>query len=456
MDSATPATIKYTVGVPGSGKSYTRVRWIIEEFLVNEEGILYTNLPLHIEVFLDYFEKKGYDRFILESRIFVIPSDVLRLWKTRDEKGMPPKNPDYVEAEDDLYSGEESEYSEMQYEYIGPWTYFQHKDISGAHILLDEIQELVHTGSAKKLRTEWNNWLSTIRHENATIEFMTQLDMRVPTELKGIAETKLEIIPNKSKRFPLLPVLNYDWYQMWKGWFDMDMNSSTVHESTTGKGGKKEAVGKPKKYRFDPRFFKFYDTSNRTTSKKKSSRKKEPWELYSKLQLGFWFFRRNYLCCVLGVAYFFAGLFMLNGGTYKLLELFTKFNSKNKDQYMAEKAGMTVEAYRQKKLTEKITEDVTKALEAKHLKQMAHINKRLNSKVVQGKKDKDLPIIERSEHYTLSFIPADNSYAILSDGHEIYVGSVLLKGKFKDKKISKISFDDRSVFLVSGERLTFE
>ena len=45
LSSSTPATIKFTVGVPGSGKSYTRVRWILEEFIPNQDGILYTNLP---------------------------------------------------------------------------------------------------------------------------------------------------------------------------------------------------------------------------------------------------------------------------------------------------------------------------------------------------------------------------------------------------------------------------
>lgn len=453
MLTSTPATIKYTVGVPGSGKSYTRVRWIVEEFLINEEGILYTNLPLHIDTFVEYFEAKGFCGDAIRERLFIIPSDVLRRWKTKDPKtGMPPANPDFVPLADDVFD-DDLDYEEMQYEFLGPWTYFQNKDMSGAHILFDEIQEIVHTQSARNLRTLWNNWLSTIRHENCTIEFMTQLDQRVPTELKGIAETKLEIRPNKSHRFPMLPILNYDYYQLFKGLFDVDLNSSSVYEYTTGKGGKKELLGKPKKYRFEPRFFKFYDTSNRTTSRKKSLRKKEPWEQYSKFSLCLWFVRRNYACCFLITAYALGLFFMLDGGMYKMLSWYSTMSSKNKIEFLAEKEGLTVEEYKTKEMLKSIKKELRADFNKILMSEMGRLKKGEGA-VVNGVIVPPEP--EKTEFYTLSFIPSSNSYAILKNGDEIKIGSVLRDGKFKGKCIARISFKERSVFLQTGERLGFE
>ena len=302
MRDSTPSTIKFTNGVPGAGKSYSRSVWLVTDFLSNESGDVYTNLPLNIDNICDYLEERGYDRDRIRERIKLIPTEQLAIWKkTNPDTGMPARNEKYNASLD--VDSESKDYCEKQYQFQGPWLYFQDKDVSGAHIIFDEIQELVHTRSSKKLQTEWNDWLATIRHENCTIEFMTQMESRVPKAISGIAETRVEILPLRTQRIPILGIMNYDFYQVIKRVLDINMNGSFVQEFRCDMGGKKTKSGRPLKYRFKPKYFKFYDSFNKTTSKdKKGERKKEPWELHSSIGIVLWFFKRNLFQSLLGFA----------------------------------------------------------------------------------------------------------------------------------------------------------
>jgi hypothetical protein len=485
LASSSPATVKFTVGVPGSGKSYTRTRWIIEEFIPNEEGILYTNLPLNKPVIVDHFVKKGYSEKVLNERIQIIPEDTLKLWQVLevvDKAGnqMPPKNDSFTAYEEGTNAAL-LDYTDKQYEFVGPWLYFQDKDIEGSHILFDEIQNFVNMRSYRGLKTLWGNWLSTIRHTGATIEFMTQREARVPKEVKEIAETRLDIVPNKSERLKYLPILNYDYYQLCKGLFNMDLNSSTVFESSASAGGKLKK-GTPKKYRFDPRFFKFYNTSGE--SGKGDSRKKEPWEKLSKFGLIRWFVGRNWQSCILASLYATALYFICFSGGFLKFQHWIQNNvggNANSIEYKAKKKGMTVEEYRLWEVTEHVKRQLQEEsnlkqieVEKKHEKELSKLKEDIEilkkRKIVasvgsapgalEDKKTveevKELEDDKQKKAYSIVFLPESEDYAILKNGVKIRVGQTFRKGPYEGIIVKTISFDNRNVVLGDDSELYFD
>jgi hypothetical protein len=300
----TDAVIRFTVGVPGSGKTYSRVRWLIEHFIPNESGDIYTNLPLDKEKIINYFvHEKGYDQNILETRINLFPEDLLKQWRRIDSDGCPPINPDFnilANQESDLKPNDKN----FQYQFIGPWLHLQDKTLTGAHIQFDEIQKLVDIKASRKLKQIWGDWLSTIRHEGCTIEFITQRESRVPKEISQIAETRLDIIPSAGKRFKYLPILNSDYYNLVKGVLGFDIKTSTEIESRASYGGK-VVVEYSRKFKFLPFYFQFYNSANNEETDKKTERKKEPWEILSQFGVIKWFIKRNYFCLILLLFYLF-------------------------------------------------------------------------------------------------------------------------------------------------------
>jgi hypothetical protein len=487
LSSSTPATIKFTVGVPGSGKSYTRVRWILEEFIPNQDGILYTNLPLNVSEIVRYFKKKNYSAKVIKKRLVVIPDDVQKKWKQIQKNGMPIANVDYVKHDDGV-DVESLEYHEKQYEYQGPWVYFQDKEVEGSHILLDEIQKVVHTRSPRDAKSLWGDWLSTIRHCGATIEFMTQRERRVPPEIKEIAETRLDIVPNKGHRLKYLPILNYDYYQLVKGLFDLDLNSSNVYESSASAGGRLKSEHS-KKYRFDPFYFKFYNTTGE--SSKKDTRKKEEWEKYSKYGLIKWFLSRNFPQCILACIYAYVIYFICFSGGFLQFQKFIQNRvggNANSIEYKAKKKGMSVEQYRTFTITENVKaelkkeqaqkviedEENKKRIEATYQKDIAALRIQILSLKadIKGKRisQKNEPIVDEKlkieteklieerlkNKYNIVFLPSAENYALLKNGLKIKVGHAFKTGPYEGQTIKKISFDERCVYLTNDEVLYFD
>lgn len=133
------------VGPPGSGKSYHRVRWIVDSFLPNRSGALYSNLPLDADTIAEEFE--GTETKV-EGRLCSIPREVLAEWAR--------------------FEG-------------GPWDYFADREdgtnpLDKAHVIFDECHVYLPKGakSPAAWRKRWEDWLGTIRHRGCTVEFITQ------------------------------------------------------------------------------------------------------------------------------------------------------------------------------------------------------------------------------------------------------------------------------------------
>ena len=442
--------VKCTIGMPGSGKSYTRTRWIMSEFIPNEEGIIYTNLPLNVEELANHFEKKGYDRQSILDRIQLIPDDELKNWKTFDNEGNPPDNPVYKPLN---HKTDDIGYHDISYKYVGPWLYFQDKELGGAHIMIDEIQKFVDIRSKLNLKRLWGDWLSTIRHEGCTIEFMTQTQARLANEIKNISETTIEIIPNSEKKFPLIPIKNYDYYQLAKKFFDFDLKSSTCTEWGVASNSKKERLH-VWKYRFDPRFYKYYDSYNNEEKGGSGIRKKEEHERFSKIGLLWWFTKRNIGVLLLAsVGMYFFYLLMFENGFSSAIDAYKRSQKANVVELNAKKNNMSVPEYKEFLLTAKIEKKITEQYDKKieDLKNSLLSNPSVNTDLDSESEPVEIVLpLKLNERIKLAFIAPDSDYVILSNGHKYTVGEFV-----EEIKITEINFKGREVKLEDNTSFTY-
>ena len=437
--------VKCTTGVMGAGKSYSRMRWVLEEFLPKEEGILYTNVPLDVYEISKYMVKKGYDELAIKKRIHIIPKNILDGWKRLDPKtGMPPTNPDF----DDKFSfDDELTYKEISFQFLGPWQYFQDLDLSAGHIMIDEIQKIVDNRSTNKLKKLWADWLSTIRHEGCTLEFMTQTTKRLPMEIKDVSEITVEILPNAENRFPLLPIKNYDYYQLFKKLFDWDLKSSTLTEWMIGENSKRKVVFR-KKYSFKPFFYRFYDTNNNEESGKSGTRKKEEWERLSHIGIILWFLRRNFFQVCLIFLYLYLGFMLLFGdGFNRALGAWRGSQKEKVIEIQAKKLDMTVEQYKQHLFKEEIKKELSESYESKILDLKKHIQ---SSQIILESPQSRAEQLPKQVLIRLTFLSPQNDYCILSDNKTYFVGD-----KYQDKRLTEIDFKTRRIFFDDESILSY-
>lgn len=140
------SVILFTVGEAGSGKTFLRgAHYIAYEFRQHPERRLITGLPLKLDVI-----RKRYGDGVAD-RIELIPPEVLKKWMNLEES---------------------------------PAVFFAGKKLHNCHIQIDEIHNILpdtrftpdHPLYSKQAqsRQDWLAWLGEIRHEGATVEFISQ------------------------------------------------------------------------------------------------------------------------------------------------------------------------------------------------------------------------------------------------------------------------------------------
>ncbi|QQE12321.1 hypothetical protein JD969_02270 [Planctomycetota bacterium] len=170
--------IELTTGVPGAGKSYRRcAHYLVNDWLKDKENrIHYSNFPVDIEAIAEYTSRRDVDEHIKE-----IPEDVIETW---------------LEGRS------------------GPWEYFQDTDLACCHIALDEFDHFCSTNHKKEIRTQWAAWLKEIRHQGATVEFITQDHQAVAKEVERKVAVRRSLTVGADRRDPYFKIKMYDWYQL--------------------------------------------------------------------------------------------------------------------------------------------------------------------------------------------------------------------------------------------------
>lgn len=182
------STIILTTGVPGSGKTYIRcARFLVDDFLLSKKtGVHYSNFPVCVDVVANHVHKQFTSKFgffyRLLHRNFVMPS-------VEDIKARIVVIP-------------ESVLSDWRLEKSGPWDFFAGLDLSGCHIAIDEIHEIVKISSSPDYIAKWDEFLGTIRHRGCVFEGLTQDIKAVHACFKGRANIRNELIPCEDLRDP--------------------------------------------------------------------------------------------------------------------------------------------------------------------------------------------------------------------------------------------------------------
>ena len=206
------SVIMLTTGEPGAGKSYTRGPYfLLFDFLRNRRGHFYTNLPIgdipethhrppeyEGETFADriarghakFTGRKDDAEFIQQTRdrLHIIPEDVLETWMHP-----PAKAPTKQELAARGFEG--IGFKDGMWHPPGPWDYFKDKDLSGAHITLDEFHEFASRNHPAYYKLLWQTWTGQIRHRGATLELISQDHEGIAKEVLAKCGQRLAIVP---------------------------------------------------------------------------------------------------------------------------------------------------------------------------------------------------------------------------------------------------------------------
>lgn len=277
---ATESILSATFGTPGSGKTYSRCKWLVDDFLINSpDGIYITNIPLNIDIICDYISKlRKVSPDSVRDRLHVIPDDVLLQWEK-------------------LNQVENSDLKSLDSSNFPPTVYFQQFNLSGAHIAIDEFHKYFGKKSPRALRALWNDWFAEIRKTGCVFEAITQSYGQMNDEFLDKCQTRLELVNHSDSKDPIFQVRMGDWYELKAGLFGhLPLQRVSERETMRGTSVSGKIVwketSKSKSYLLTPEYFRFYNSFRNYTGS--SSERKSPSQIY-KRKIWIWFLRRNLL-----------------------------------------------------------------------------------------------------------------------------------------------------------------
>lgn len=433
------AIIQLTTGVPGCGKTYVRGSRFVADYLLPETDLKYiTNLPLYPDKIADFVSKKKFGFFgrffrrrrlssdSLKSRIFIIPSAVIDSW--RSEKS-------------------------------GPWDLFSCTDLTNTHIAIDEIHEIVSPSKSPDYLKLWDDWLGTVRHTGATIEFITQDVKQVDQIILGRVAIRNEISPCEDLRDPFFSILLLDWYNL------KAALTGEFHKTSTLVEMKKNASGRFKenhrtRFLLLPEYFDLYNSYNDSRGTGEGSTGVfEEYQKHSRVGTVLWFVRKNFLSLflrfsILGFAIwllFFGGLVWCIGLFTSSLNAVASSNTVKIDEKTSEKTSSTSSQAQNPSPGFCVAPTVYKSSisssdsDSIRDKKLENLEKLLSEKIAR------INELERklSDTYLPSFFYSDR--VVLRNGLIIRQGHIFAKGTYYEgKKVTFISFVDRYYVMSDG------
>jgi len=282
------SVITLTTGPAGSGKTYVRcARFLVDEWLPERKGIHYSNFPVFRDKAAEFVARKlnkTTDEFL--DRIQIIPESVLNTWLNGQS---------------------------------GPWDYFRDKNLEGCHVAIDECHNFCGAKTNHKVRQQWQAWLGEIRHQGATVEFLSQSPEKVAREIHYEAGLRLSLVNSEDRRDPFLGILLGDWYEL-KAAFITKQYETVVWEVERRNVDGKWVEQNKRVFTLDPLYFQFYDSFSRPVQGgEKASGQQREFQKRSRSGLIWWFFKRN-PWPILSRAFMTGGfVYLCSGGSSTLL-----------------------------------------------------------------------------------------------------------------------------------------
>lgn len=261
-----PEVVSATTGLPGCGKTFARVRWLCDEFLHFSDGIFYTNFPLKVEKFVEYFQanfdagKFEVDGEEVRRRLVVIPREVEETWQNEES---------------------------------GPWEYFADIDLSDAHIAIDEAHTVIGNKHSAGHRRNWQAFTGELRHRGAELELISQSYTKLAAEVMVDVALRRQLVNGDQIPDPIFGIPFGDWHQLQASRTGKKPGFVRQIDQRQVDGRKWEQVGEWKEWRFDNYYFEFYDSHATPKNGGKSGKKTEPFERFKGKKFAKWFAARN-------------------------------------------------------------------------------------------------------------------------------------------------------------------
>lgn len=187
----TQTVVSFFSAPPRTGKTYSEVKYLINEWLPNYRGNYYCNLELNLDAIVRYvLTKQKRRRFKsklkpqtedeIRARIRMIPREEQRAWclegKAWEEAGSP-----------------------------GPWSWlklFEKDELNGCRIFIDEIHNFAKTRGTQAKRDLWQSFLGEVSHNQAQIVLASQTEGKVATYIRDHAEIRIELLNNQVIKDP--------------------------------------------------------------------------------------------------------------------------------------------------------------------------------------------------------------------------------------------------------------
>ena len=307
--------LQLTTGQGGSGKSWSRIRWLANDFLVNAGGIYITNIPIFPEKIARYVSDKYSSKHehcsyeaVLE-RLVVIPVELWTFWRSIHEMTGKEKKQYLVEG------------AFPPVEYLRGFA----DRLSNAHIALDEFHTIYPKTRNSEFRRLWGDYFSEIRKDGCTFEAITQNVKKLASEYADICGKHVDLMPFGGTRDPFFRIPMYDWYQLRAGFTGSNEQRivETEYLMMSGAMGRNAwKLNNQRQFTITPDIYPLYDSYSKTDGSKGGL--EEPWQRYGK-KIVYWFMRRHWFAVswrfILFV--FFAWL-CFGGGMLTSIQLFTK------------------------------------------------------------------------------------------------------------------------------------
>lgn len=274
------AILYLTTGQPGSGKTYSRVRWLMNQFMIESSGLYITNFPLNIELISDELSRRtGKPPEDFQRRIVVIPDDVMSSWRSLTEKNSK-----------DLCAKHRKDNT------FPPAQYFESFDLNNARIAIDEFHRYFKKGSPADLLSMWNDWFAEIRKLGCTFEAITQELDQLPQEFIGKVGIRVDLLPFSSLRDPFLKIPLSDWYELraaYTGIREQKICQAEYRKGTSFTGRVKWVQNHVEKFAICKDFFPYYNSYQKTESSGVIGNSEYPADRYKKRTV-LWFIRRHF------------------------------------------------------------------------------------------------------------------------------------------------------------------
>ena len=422
--------IELTLAAPGSGKSWSRTKWVVDEFLPHAKGVLYTNLPLNLDKIAEAMKAKKVDPQEVSDRIVLIPKEILDDWKN----GGNPKD------------------------------YFVDLKIVGARLELYEASSFTGGSMDAKRAAVWDEFCKEIRHRKCSINFIAQNEMQLPKKIRDLATIKRELYNSEDRRDFLFNIPMYDWYQL-KSKFITRSWKPTIFETEFTNYNRTWKPIKTQRFQLGQPYYDYYNSYNAPVGEEgefdelleqEVESVKLEWERLKAPALAFWFFRRNWFGIISRglIVTLILWVFLGGGIRWGVDAMQSQFKKavKDPDKEQVEEE-QTPAAKRIQKMEGKL-DDLSNLTTDTIGDDAVEIYKMAQTLVAEYE---DLAVKYDEQQEKLSVLnrltAITKNYIILRSGHRYNIGETIDYGQYEGYQVASINTDKRLVFLLKEKEV---